>query len=157
MLKQTQNEFLQSVVKETQSDEAFVGNSRKPPDKGSSMSVLSGLQVRGRAPASLGRGRREATIGNLGQKTSRRSQVAQERKPPFLQWEGATLCEQPMCLIRVTVSIQGVAGGDIKVNPVSRTVKGGVGPPKIYPHPTPRTCWCCLFGKGNFISVIKHL
>lgn len=102
MLKQTQNEFLQSVVKETQSDEAFVGNSRKPPDKGSSMSVLSGLQVRGRAPASLGRGRMEATIGNLGQKTSRRSQVAQERKPPFLQWEDATLCEQPMCLIRVT-------------------------------------------------------
>ena len=55
-----------------------------------------------RAPASLGRGHVEAVIGNLGQMMSRRSQVAQERKPHFLQCEDATLCEQLTCLIRVT-------------------------------------------------------
>lgn len=60
---------------------AFVEN-RKHRDKGPSAFVHSG------------RRRVEAITGNLGQTASRRSQVAQERKPHFLQWEDATLCEQ---------------------------------------------------------------
>ena len=65
MLKQTQNEFLQSVVKETQSDEAFVGNSRKPPDKGSSMSVHSvvcRLEEEHQLPLEEGAGRQQLEI-----------------------------------------------------------------------------------------------